>query len=176
MKEEITRENLADFLTAYLTKNNVSIENIAKSFGCSKATIERIIKKETYPTDNLLKQCAILFAIEYKLYKKLSKADKEKISEKIGAVGGGVLGFGGITAAISASGTVIGLSAAGITSGLSGIGALVGGGMVAGATAVAAIPIAIGTVGYGLTKGVKTIITHYKLNNKEINNYWEIRR
>lgn len=176
MKEEISRENLANFLSVFLETNEVTIENVAKAIGCPIATIDRIIAQETLPTDEMLKQCAILFSIGFKQYRKLSEADKEKISESIGAVGGGVLGFGGITAAISASGTVIGLSAAGITSGLSGIGALVGGGMAAGATAVAAIPIAVGAVGYGLMKGIKAIITYYKLNDTDFNNFWEIKK
>ncbi len=48
--------------------------------------------------------------------------------------------FGGV-AAISVFGTTAGLSAAGISSGLAAIGATVGGGMVAGATLVAAAPV-----------------------------------
>jgi len=147
MKESITRENLANYLSVFFENNEVSIENVAKSIGCS-----------------------------YKEYKKLSKADKERISESIGAVGGSILGFGTISAAISSSGTIIGLSAAGITSGLSAIGTLVGGGMVAGITAIAVIPLAFGAAGYGIMKGIKTLITYSKINDKEINDYWEIRK
>ena len=176
MKDQITRENLANFFSVFFETNEVSIESVAKAIGCPISSIERIIAQESYPSDEMLKQAAILFSIGIKNYAKLSSADKEKISESIGAVGGGVLGFGGITAAISASGTVAGLSAAGITSGLSGIGALVGGGMAAGATAVAAIPIAVGAAGYGLMKGIKFIINYYKLNDKDFNTFWEIKK
>lgn len=174
MIEKISSENLAHFLAVFFETNNATIEGAAKAIGCPIPTIKRIISQESYPTDEMLKQCGILFSIGFEKYKKLSKADKERISENIGAVGGGLLGFGGITAAISASGTVAGLSAAGITSGLYGIGTLVGGGMAAGATAVATIPIAVGAVGYGIMKGIKTIIEHHKLNNDDLSPYWEI--
>lgn len=174
MKESITRESLAHYLSVFFENSEVSIENVAKAIGCPIAAIERIISQETLPTDEMLKQCAILISIGYKEYKKLSQADKEKISESIGAVGGGILGFGAISSAISSSGAVIGLSAAGITSGLSAIGTIVGGGMVAGVTAIAVIPIAVGAAGYGMMKGIKTIINYYKINDKDINHYWEI--
>mgnify|MGYP003592520132 FL=1 len=176
MKEEITRENLANYLAVFFETNETNIDTVAKAIGCPIASLERIIGQESYPTDEMIKQCAIMISIGIVKYKKLSDSDKETISDKIGAVGGGVLGFGAITSAIGASGSVIGLSAAGITSGLSGIGALVGGGMAAGATAVAAIPIAVGAAGYGLMKAIKFAISYYKLNNKDINPYWEILR
>ena len=176
MKEEITRENLANYLAVFFEPNETNIDTVAKAIGCPIASLERIIGQESYPTDEMIKQCAIMISIGIVKYKKLSDSDKETISDKIGAVGGGVLGFGAITSAIGASGSVIGLSAAGITSGLSGIGALVGGGMAAGATAVAAIPIAVGAAGYGLMKAIKFAISYYKLNNKDINPYWEILR
>ncbi|PIF46329.1 hypothetical protein CLU96_3359 [Chryseobacterium sp. 52] len=176
MKESITRENLANYLSVFLKNSEIPIKNAAKAIGCPIGTIERIISQETFPSDEMLKQSAILISIGYNKYKKLSNADKEKISESIGAVGGGVLGFGGISAAISASGAVVGLSAAGITSGLGAIGTIVGGGMVAGATVIAVIPIAVGVAGYGAIKGIKALITHYKINDKNINKYWEINK
>lgn len=174
MKESITRENLAHYLSAFLKSGEISIANIAKAIGCPIATIERIISKETFPTDDMLKQCAILISIGYKKYKKLSIANKEKISESIGTVGGGILGFSAISAAIGSSGTIIGLSAAGITSGLGTIGTFLGGGMLAGVTAVAVIPLAVRATGYGMVKGIKTLITYHKINDKKINYFWEI--
>lgn len=174
MNESITRENLAYYLSTFFDNNELLIKKVAKAVGCSIATIKRIVAKETFPTDEMLKQCAILIAIGYEKYKKLSRADKEKITESIGAIGGGVLGFGAISAAISSSGTIIGVSAAGITSGLSAIGSLVGGGMLAGATTIAAVPIIVGIAGYGLIKGIKETISYYKANDKKINEYWEV--
>ncbi len=117
-------------------------------------------------------QVGILIGIGYEKYQKLSDAEKETISEKIGTVSAGVVGFGTITAAISASG-IAGLSAAGITSGLAAIGAIVGGGMTAGVAVLAAIPIAAAATGYGIIKGVKYLFSQHKLNSKAIDSKWE---
>ena len=69
-----------------------------------------------------------------------------RVSSAAGAVGGTVAGVG----AVSAAGTVAGLSGAGISSGLAAIGAVVGGGMAAGSAMVIAGPaVAAAGLGYG---------------------------
>lgn len=170
---ELNRENLADFLAIFLEKNNLKTELVAKEIGCSSSTLQRIIGKLTYPTNEMLKQCGIMLSIGFDKFKKLTEAEKEKITEQIGAIGGGILGFGGIASAISASG-VAGLSAAGITSGLASIGALIGGGMIAGVVISAAIPIAIGAIGYKVVKGIKSMINDNKLSTDKFDPFWEI--
>lgn len=94
MNESITRENLKELLSNFIANNNLLNKDIAKAIGCSISSIERITNNRSYPSDEMIKQCGILFSIGYEGYKKLSKSDKEKISEGIGTVGGGVLGFG----------------------------------------------------------------------------------
>lgn len=106
-----------------------------------------------------------MISIGFDKYKKLSNSEKEKIPENIGTIGGGLLGFGSITAAISASGIV----------GLSAIGAIVGGGMVAGVISVAFIPILAGAVGYKMVKGIKNLISNKKLSNDKLDDYWEFK-
>ncbi|MEL1244488.1 hypothetical protein AAEO56_09465 [Flavobacterium sp. DGU11] len=171
--EEITYDNISNFIKRFMKNNNLEIKTIAKEINCSISTLNRIIKKESLPTSNMLKQVGIMISIGFEKYRKLSNSEKESISEKIGAFGGGILGFGSITAAIGASGTVAGLSAAGITSGLSAIGGIVGGGMTVGIITVAFIPIATIGVGFGIIKGVKSIISNNRLNNVEYDSYWE---
>lgn len=168
--EEITVENCRILLASYIEKHDLTVSKISKVIGCNTSTINRIIAGTTFPTDDFIKQAGILIVIGYEKYKKLSDSEKENISEKIGAVGGGVLGFGAITAAISASGTVAGLSAAGIVSGLVAIGP---GGMVGGVLTVAAIPIAAGVAGYGIIKGIKYLISEDELNSDNIDAKWE---
>jgi len=119
-------------------------------------------------------QIGILIGIGFQNYSKLSNAEKEKISEAIGAAGGGVLGFGSIAAAVGASGAVAGLSAAGISSGLAAIGTIVGGGMMAGVAVAAGFPLAAGALGYGVIKGVKYFFSKAELNKDEIDPQWEI--
>lgn len=156
-----------------MEKNDLAIPRIARAFGCSNSTLGRILSFSTLPTPEFMKQTGILLGIGIQKYEKLSDAEKERISELIGAGGATVFGFAGITAAISASGAVAGLSAAGITSGLAAIGGIVGGGMVAGVAVAAAIPLAAGTIGYIIIKGVKYFFAERELNNEELNPKWE---
>ncbi|MBD0780103.1 hypothetical protein HPE56_20075 [Maribacter sp. ANRC-HE7] len=171
--KELNRENISQYLAVFIQKNNLTVDLVAKEIGCSTSTLQRIVGKLSYPTNKLLKQSGIMFSIGFEKFKKLTKAEKEQISEQIGAVGGGILGFGGIASAISASG-VAGLSAVGITSGLASIGAIIGGGMIAGVVVSAAIPIAIGAIGYKVVKGIKTMISDNKLTTDKFDPIWEI--
>lgn len=174
MTESITQDNLKSFLLTFIKNNSLSEIDVAKAIGCSKYSLNRILTGTTFPSNEMLKQCGIFIAIGFTKYKKLSSAEKEKISEGIGTIGGGILGFGAISTAVSASGAVVGLSAVGITSGLAAIGTVVGGGMIAGVAVVAAIPLAIGAVGFGLIKGIKSVIGKSKLNAKDFDEYWEV--
>ena len=151
-KEGINAENCRVLLAGYMEKKDISVSKISKAIGCSNATTTRILAGETLSTIEFVKQLGILIELGYATYAKLSGSEKEKISETIGAIVGGVLGFGAITTAINASGTVAGLSAAGITSGLVAIGA---GGMIGGILTLAAVPIAAGAAVYGIIKGIK---------------------
>jgi len=121
----------------------------------------------------MLRQSAIMIELGFKSYSKLSVAEKEKISEILGVVGGGTVGIGAVTAAVSALG-LAGLSAAGITSGLAALGAIIGGGMVAGLSVAAAIPLGVAALGYGTIKAVKATLESYKSGQEKIDPRWEM--
>lgn len=169
---KISKENFQQILNSWIAKENIKINNICKKIGCSIATMERLLNNKTHPTDEMIKQVALLIEIGYKQYSKLSKAQKEKYSETIGTISGGGLGFASITAVVGSLGYA-GLSAAGITSGLATLGGIIGGGMVAGISVIAAIPLAGLAAGFGLIKGIKFATQTYKLNVKEIDAKWE---
>lgn len=173
---KIDRENLKNYLLTFMKKETKSARQIAKAIGCTESSVKRIIEGITYPSDEMIRRCGVMMDAGYKEYSKLTEAQKEKISDTIGAISGGALGFASITAAISASGTVIGLSAAGITSGLAAIGGIVGAGMVGGVVLLAAAPVAVGVAGFGLIKGIKAVIGANKLNNTDFDSKWEIRK
>ena len=173
-EDNINAENCRLLLAAFMERNDLDTSQISSAIGCSIPTLARILAGKSKPTIEFMKQVGILIAVGYERYAKLTEAQKEAISETIGAVGGGILGFGSITAAISASGAVAGLSAAGITSGLAAIGAAVGGGMAAGVVVLAAVPIAVGAAGYGIIKGVKYFFSQQELNSDAIDPKWEI--
>lgn len=168
----ITYENCRLLLATYMQENQIGAPRISEAIDCSHATLARLLAGTTKPTDEFIKQVGILIEIGYERYEKLSEAEKETISERIGAISGGMIGFGSITTAIGVSGAA-GLSAAGITSGLAGIGAVIGGGMTAGVAVLAAVPIAVGAAGYGIVKGVKYFFSQQKLNSEEMDPKWE---
>ena len=174
----LTKENLPEYLAAFIKKDDLQIDRIAKSIGCSSPTLNRVLQKKTVAKDNLIKQCGILFELGINRYQKLTNADKEKISETIGSFSGAGLGFASISAAVS-SVSAYGLSAAGITSGLSALGSyasitgIVGGGMIGGVILTAGIPLVAGAAGYGMVKGVKSIFTNIRTKDNKIDTKWE---
>lgn len=172
-KQEITRVNCKDFLNVFIAQEETSVRKIAKAINCPVASVERIINGKTLPSDEMLKQIGIMIELGFKRYSTLTEAEKEKISETIGAVGGGILGFSSITAVLSGIG-IAGLSGAGIVSGLAALGAIVGGGMVAGLGVVAAIPVVTGLAGYGIVKGVKYAVAGSSSSDMRFDPAWEM--
>ena len=130
--DSITTENSKVLLAAFIEENDLSAREIAKAIPCSEATVSRILAGETLPTDKMLVEVGILIEVGFQRYSNLSKSEKKKLLEAMGAVGGGAVGFSAITAAVSTLGAVSGLSAAGVTAGLGTLGTIVGGSMVAG--------------------------------------------
>ena len=174
-KEEkgITVENCRVLLANFMEKEEISAPQISKVIGCSHATTARLLAEITLPTEEFMKQTGILIEIGYEPYSKLSKTQKEGIAENIGAIGGGILGFGGITAAVSSSGAVVGLGATGISSGLAAVGF---GGMMGGLMTVAAVPALAALGGYSIIKGVKYLFAEDELNSEKIDERWEIKK
>jgi hypothetical protein len=171
--EKISRNDCGVFLAAFIEKNDLSVKKVSNAITCSKASLNRIIGSQTLPSDEMLRQSAIMIELGFKSYSKLSVAEKEKISEILGVVGGGTVGIGAVTAAVSALG-LAGLSAAGITSGLAALGAIIGGGMVAGLSVAAAIPLGVAALGYGTIKAVKATLESYKSGQEKIDPRWEM--
>ena len=171
---QITRDNCRSLLAAFIEENDLDVRQVAKVIGCSEATLVRILAAHSSPSDEMMKQVGIIIELGFASYSILSNTQKEHMSEAIGTVGGGILGFGSISAAISSLGAVTGLSAAGITSGLSTLGAIVSGGMVGGVLVAATIPIVAGVTGYGIIKGVKYLANEWQLNVTEFDERWEI--
>ncbi len=147
------KEGFAEFLTAFVHENKITVEKFALGLGCSIYTIERLMKGKTFPSEVAYAEFSLAFilitakGLDY--YVKLNQEDKEKIVAKLVAAGGSTLSIGGMIGLISSMGFA-GLSAAGITSGLAAIGAVIGGGMLSGIAIVAAAPLLIGGALYWL--------------------------
>lgn len=173
MMEPITKENCGKKLKLIREVTGKSRRDLAKDLGVSESTISRLETGKTEPTNAFMSKLLGLVAIGYAVYSKMSKKDKEQVSEHLAMTGGVVVGIGGAIGAISSSGAVAGLSAAGMTSGLAALG---GGAMLGGIAVVASIPVAAGAVGFGLVKGIKAICEANKLSCEKIDDQWEIRR
>ena len=171
--KELTRDNIRLLLAAFMENSELSARHIAKLIGSSEKTIERILAGITWPSDEMIKQVGTMLEIGFERYAMLSNAKKQIISEKIGVIGGGTLGFASISATVSTLGFA-GLSAAGTVSGLTTLGSIVGGGLVAGVGVSAAIPIAAGTLGYGIIKSINAFVKKRTIDKTEIDGRWEI--
>ena len=86
---------------------------------------------------------------ELKLKEKEGKTMSMETKDVAGLSGAGTGAAGSVGAVVLAGG---GTSAAAITSGLATVGSVVGGGMLAGIGVVAAAPLAIGGICYGIAK------------------------
>ncbi|MGV0751411.1 hypothetical protein [Empedobacter brevis] len=157
----INKENLPNHIDEFKNQNKIDNYKLAYILDSKVSYIEDILNSSEKVSDEFLKQFAILYQIGVKDYQKLSKSDKEKISEKIGAITMSGISIGSIATVISGLG-ITGLSGAGIMSGLAAIGAFVGGGSMIGITIVATAPIIAGTIGYFGIKKVNQIIKKQK--------------
>ena len=172
MEEEVTKDNCGEKLKFIRELLGISRKELAKTLGVRESTIGRLERIKTFPSQDFMNRLQGLQSIGYATFKKMSKAEKEKVSEFIGTGAGVAGGVGASVAAVSAAGSVGGLSAAGITSGL----AAIGGSMLGGIVAAACIPIAAGALGYGAIKGVKKICEANNLSCEEFDDRWEIAR
>lgn len=170
---QITKENYSQILKSYISQNKLELRKISKVIDCTIPTLERLLNNQSIPSDEMIKQTGILITLGFTKYSKLSDAEKEKYSEKLGTVSGAGIGFASITAVVNGLGTA-GLSGAGIMSGLAAVGGLVGAGAVTGIVVVAAVPILTGITGYGLIKGIKHLTGNYKQKSVSIDKRWEI--
>lgn len=175
--EDLNRDDFARKFGSFLDRYQIPVRSAARAIGCSEMTMNRLLGNSeplTLPTDEMLKQAGCMIALGHIRYSKLSRAEKQKLSETVGTAVGGSVGFVAITSAVSGLGTVGGLSAAGISSGLATMGGVVGGGMAAGVAVAATLPIAIGGVGFGIGKVAKQLMDQRALNATYLDPTWEI--
>lgn len=172
MEEEVTKDNCGEKLKLIRELLGISRKELAKTLGVRESTIGRLERIKTFPSQDFMNRLQGLQLVGYATFKKMSEAEKEKFDEFVGTGAGVAGGVAASIAAVSASGSVGGLSAAGITSGL----AAIGGSMLGGIVVTALIPLAAGALGYGAIKGVKKICEANNLSCKKVDDRWEITR
>lgn len=170
--ENLNSDNYSKILNSWINENKVKPSNLAKAMNCSVPTLDRLLKKHSYPTDEMIRQTVIMITVGFKKYSNMSKAEKETISEKIGSISGAGLGFASVSAVVGGLGTA-GLSAAGIMSGLATAGGFLGGGAAVGVAVVAIVPFIAAGLGYGLIKGIKWTVADFNSKIEKIDPLWE---
>jgi hypothetical protein len=85
----------------------------------------------------------------------MSEETNSVIAVGTGSIAGGVAAVASVLGA--AAPTTVALSGPALTSGLAAVGGVLGGGMLAGITVVAAAPVVGGVIGYGI---YRTLIKH----------------
>src|SRR5262249_9839698 len=139
LREPITKANCGAKLKLVQAVATMSRRDLAKLLGVSEGTLRRLESEDSEPTDDFMGKLQALCLIGVANFRKMSAAEREQVTEILGAGGGVIAGIGGALGAVGAAGSVAGFSAAGITSGLAAIG---GGAMLAGGGIVANIPVA----------------------------------
>ena len=172
--ENLKPDNYSQYLNDWIIENEKKLSKIAKAINCSVPTLNRLLGKETYPTEEMIRQTGIMMSIGFTRYSKMSEAEKEQHSEKLGSVSGAGLGLASVSAIVGGLGSS-GLSGAGIMSGLAASGGVIGGGAALGIGVVAAVPVLTGIAGYGIVKGVKYLTYDYKSKIDKIDPKWEVR-
>ena len=66
--DTIDRENFRLLLAAFIDDNELSLKKIAKSIGCSVATLARIIDRKTLPSDEMMRQGSLMMGIGFQAY------------------------------------------------------------------------------------------------------------
>ncbi len=163
--KKFCNEELAINLNKFLTKHSLDAKEFAKSVGISSQELNEIITQSRLATEKeyaeIMIAMTIIEAKGWGFWQSMSGEKKSELAAKFVAAGGSTMTIGGMIALISAMG-VPGLSAAGIASGLAAIGALVGGGMVAGIAVCSAAPLVVGGVLYEIRKSGKKSISYIK--------------
>lgn len=175
--QEFSRESLRVLLAAFVEERDLTTRRVAKAIGCSDATIIRLLAGRTWPSDEMMKQVGLMIELGFDKYARLTDPEKKQLSQTVGVVGGGVLGFAAIAHTVRTF-SVPGLSAPGITSRLAALGSKVGGGMADGVSVAAAAPFVASAFGYALgyaiIEGVKYFASERELNVADLNPLWEI--
>lgn len=159
--KKINKEELALQIKLFLEKHSLDSRLFAKSVRISNDKMNEILKGERLATEEEYAEIVIAMTIieakGWDYWLSMSREEKNELSAKFIAAGGSTMTVGGMIAVISAYG-VPGLSAAGIASGLATIGALVGGGMVAGIAVCSTAPLVVGGTLYAACKYGKKLI------------------
>lgn len=82
--DALSRDNFRTLLAAFINKEGLRPRKMAAKIGCSEPTLSRLLAGETLPSDEMLRQSAIMMELGFCRFSKLSRAEREKLSEALG--------------------------------------------------------------------------------------------
>ncbi len=171
MKEEretVTRENCGRVLKELRQKfGSMSVAELSKTLGVARSTIMRIESGRTSPSDDLLNRLKAIQIIGISKYRTIAQTNTDRFSRVIEEIGENPDLFSELAFEQMAQR----LTPAGI---LAGIGAIASSSLSLTSTLVSSIPVLSSLGGYGLIKGLKSVLRANQLQCVEKEDTWEI--
>ncbi len=164
----VDRENCGRVLKELRQKfGSMSVAELSKTLGVARSTIMRIEAGQTIPSDDLLNRLKAIQIIGLSRFRTISQMDKERFSHLIEEIGENPELF-----SEAAFGQMVQeLTPAGI---LAGLGTIAGASLNLSSTVVSSIPVLSSLAGYGLVKGLRSILEANDFQCVEKEGIWEI--
>ncbi len=164
----VTRENCGGILKELRHRfGSMSVAELARTLGVARSTIMRVETGRTIPSDDFLNRLKAIQVIGISKFRALSEKDKTRFFELAEEIGENPEIFSGIIS----KGMVKELTPAGI---LAGLGTIASASLNLSTSVISAVPVLSSLAGYGLVKGLKSVLEANNLSCVENEGVWEI--
>jgi DNA-binding XRE family transcriptional regulator len=168
--EYVTRGNCGRVLRELRQRfGSMSVAELAKTLGVARSTVMRIESGRTTPSDDLLNRLKAIQVIGLSRFRVLSEEDRVRFVTVLEEIGESPEMF---SRAVT-NGMVKELTPGGI---LVGLGAIASASLNVATSIVSSIPVLSSLAGYGLVKGLKSVLAANNLSCVESDGVWEITR
>ena len=168
MPESVTRENCGSVLRELRQRfGSMSVAELAKTLGVARSTVMRIEAGQTTPSDDLLNRLKAIQVIGISRFRALSEKDRTRFLKVIEEIGENPEIF----SEVMTNRMVKELTPAGIVAGL---GTIATASLNLPTSVISSIPVLSSLAGYGLVKGLKSILEANNLSCVENEGVWEI--
>lgn len=168
MPKSVTRENCGKVLKELRQRfGSMSVAELAKTLGVSRSTVMRIEAGQTIPSDDLLNRLKAIQVIGISKFRALSEKDRFRFLELLEEIGENPEMF----SKGAAKRMVKELTPAGI---LAGLGTIASASLNVSTSVVSSIPVLSSLAGYGLVKGLKSVLEANDLFCIENEGVWDI--
>lgn len=166
--DKVTRENCGRVLKDLRQKfGSMSVAELSKTLGVARSTIMRIEAGQTAPSEDLLNRLKAIQIIGISKFRTISQMDKDRFSQLMVEIGENPEPF----STANLGHMVQELTPAGI---LSGLGTIASASLNLSSNVVSSIPVLSSLAGYGLVKGLRSILEANDFQCIEREGAWEI--